>query len=138
MRKPKTKALLLVSLVFNLSLLGYFKYAGFLARRFASVAGALGLHWTPSELEIALPIGISFYTFMTISYTIDEYLRRAAPARSFLDYALYVTFFILYDLIMFGFAAFAIQRIIDTRYAVFSRSVGGVILIGLGVWMLAR
>src|SRR5690606_32834889 len=92
-QQHRRKALLLVSLVFNLSLLGYFKYAGFLSRTFASVADVLGLHWTPSELGIALPIGISFYTFMTISYTIDVYLRRASPARSLLDYALYVTFF---------------------------------------------
>lgn len=51
--------------------------------------------------------------------------------------ALYVTFFMLDDLVIFGFAAFAVQKIIDTRYAVFSRGVGGVIMIGLGVWMLA-
>jgi alginate O-acetyltransferase complex protein AlgI len=92
-RPGRRKALLATSLTFNLALLGYFKYAGFLARTFAGVAGALGWSWTPGDLGIALPIGISFYTFMTISYTIDVYLRRAAPARSFLDYALYVTFF---------------------------------------------
>jgi alginate O-acetyltransferase complex protein AlgI len=91
--RRRRKALLLVSLAFNLALLGYFKYAGFLARTFAAAAGALGFAWTPGELDIVLPIGISFYTFMTISYTIDVYLRRAEPARSFLDYALYVTFF---------------------------------------------
>ncbi len=92
--KPGRRKLLLgVSLAFNLSLLGYFKYADFLARSVAELAGALGLAWSPHALGIALPIGISFYTFMTISYTIDVYLRRAAPARSFLDYALYVTFF---------------------------------------------
>ncbi|HEX5063886.1 MAG TPA: MBOAT family protein [Kofleriaceae bacterium] len=92
-RKGRRKALLLISLGFNLSLLGYFKYAGFLARTFASIAGSVGFHWTPTDLGIVLPIGISFYTFMTISYVLDVYLRRAAPARSFLDYALYVTFF---------------------------------------------
>jgi alginate O-acetyltransferase complex protein AlgI len=89
----RRKALLCLSLFFNLGMLAYFKYAGFLARTFASIAGALGIAWTPPELGIVLPIGISFYTFMTISYTIDVYLRRALPARNFLDYALYVTFF---------------------------------------------
>jgi alginate O-acetyltransferase complex protein AlgI len=89
----RRKALLAVSLTFNLGLLAYFKYAGFVARTFASLLHAVGIAWTPAELDIILPIGISFYTFMTISYTIDVYLRRAAPARSFLDYALYVTFF---------------------------------------------
>ena len=51
---------------------------------------------------------------------------------------LYVVFFMLDDLIIFGLAAFAIQRIINSRYAVLSRLAGGVVLIGLGVWMLAR
>lgn len=52
--------------------------------------------------------------------------------------ALYVAFFMLDDFVVFGFAAFAVQKMIDTRYAALSRSVGGAILIGLGVWMLAR
>ena len=52
--------------------------------------------------------------------------------------ALYVTFFMLDDLVIFGFAAFAVQKIVDTRYAAVSRAVGGAVLIGLGVWMLAR
>jgi hypothetical protein len=61
------------------------------------------------------------------------------PAISHYGYvALYVTFFMLDDLVIFGFAAFAFQKMIDTRYAAFSRGVGGVILIGLGVWMLVR
>ena len=51
---------------------------------------------------------------------------------------LYVAFFMLDDFIIFGFAAFAVQKMIDTRYAAFSRAAGGVILIGLGIWMLAR
>jgi alginate O-acetyltransferase complex protein AlgI len=72
------KALLATSLAFNLGLLGYFKYAGF-------------FHLASEPLIV--PIGISFYTFMTLGYTIDVYLGRGRPARSFLDYALYVTFF---------------------------------------------
>ena len=76
--QTRRKALLGASLVFNLGLLAYFKYAGF-----------LGLTRAP----LIVPIGISFYTFMTLSYTIDVYLGRGRPARSFLDYALYVTFF---------------------------------------------
>ncbi len=74
----RRRALLATSLVFNLGLLAYFKYAGF-------------FHLTNGP--IVVPIGISFYTFMTLSYTIDVYLGRGRPARSFLDYALYVTFF---------------------------------------------
>lgn len=76
--RRRRKALLGASLAFNLGLLAYFKYAGF-------------FHLTSEP--IVVPIGISFYTFMTLSYTIDVYLGRGRPARSFLDYALYVTFF---------------------------------------------
>ena len=89
----RRRLLLAASLVFNLGLLGYFKYAGFLQRTFAALAGAAGFHWSPAPIDVVLPIGISFYTFMTISYTVDVYLERTRPARSFLDYALYVTFF---------------------------------------------
>jgi alginate O-acetyltransferase complex protein AlgI len=89
----RRKRLLGVSLAFNLGLLGYFKYAGFVQRSVVALAGAAGVTWTPAPIDIALPIGISFYTFMTLSYTIDVYLGRSRPARSLLDYALYVTFF---------------------------------------------
>ena len=91
--RARRRALLGVSLVFNLGLLAYFKYAAFATRSFAELLGSLGIAWTPVAPDVVLPIGISFYTFMTISYTIDVYLRRSPPARHFLDYALYVTFF---------------------------------------------
>jgi alginate O-acetyltransferase complex protein AlgI len=54
---------------------------------------AIGVDYQPPAFDIVLPVGISFYTFATMSYTLDIFLRRAAPARSFLDYALFVTFF---------------------------------------------
>jgi alginate O-acetyltransferase complex protein AlgI len=54
---------------------------------------AIGIHYQPAPADIVLPVGISFYTFATMSYTLDVYLRRALPARNFLDYALFVTFF---------------------------------------------
>ena len=54
---------------------------------------ALGIAYKPAAADIVLPVGISFYTFATMSYTLDVYLRRAVPARNFLDYALFVTFF---------------------------------------------
>jgi alginate O-acetyltransferase complex protein AlgI len=91
--RSRRKALLLVSLVFNLGLLVYFKYAALILGTFAQLVAGLGIEWTPAAPDIVLPIGISFYTFMTISYTIDVYLGRSRPARSLLDYALFVTFF---------------------------------------------
>ena len=87
------RALLLVSLVVNLGLLGYFKYAEFLVTTFADVVATLGIHYQPPALDIILPIGISFYTFQTLSYTIDVYRGRIAATDSWLDFALYVTFF---------------------------------------------
>ena len=54
---------------------------------------SLGVAYQPPKWDIVLPVGISFYTFATLSYTLDVYLRRAKPAQHFLDYALFVTFF---------------------------------------------
>ena len=59
----------------------------------ALAAAWLHIPWDRPELNIILPVGISFYTFQTLSYTLDVYRRDMAPAKSFLDYALYVTFF---------------------------------------------
>ena len=89
----KRRAWMLVSVVVSLGLLCYFKYGHFLVENFAQLAAVAGFHYSPPKSNIILPIGISFYTFATMSYTLDIYLRRSAPARSFLDYALFVTFF---------------------------------------------
>lgn len=84
---------MLLSVVVNLGMLGYFKYGTFLLNNFAAAMTALGFHYQPARMDIILPVGISFYTFATMSYTLDVYLRRAVPAKNFLDYALFVTFF---------------------------------------------
>ena len=93
--RGKRRLWLVVSLVVNLGLLAWFKYAGFLTENFNLFLGAVapGLAWQPPALDIILPIGISFYTFQTLSYTIDVYRRRIEPGKSFSDYALYVSFF---------------------------------------------
>ena len=85
------RALLGVSLTVNLGLLGVFKYTPFVVRSAASVTGAdldpyLFADWI-------IPVGISFYTFQTLSYTIDIYRRQLVPARRFTDFFLYVAFF---------------------------------------------
>jgi alginate O-acetyltransferase complex protein AlgI len=92
-REGTRKAWMLTSVVVNLGMLGYFKYGGFLMDNFVSIAGSLGIIYHPPGWDIVLPVGISFYTFATLSYTLDVYLRRSAPAGSFLNYALFVTFF---------------------------------------------
>ncbi|MBV8503600.1 MAG: MBOAT family protein [Paucibacter sp.] len=93
-RRDRSRHLwMLVSVVANLGLLGYFKYGQFLLDNVALALGALGVSYQAPHDSIVLPVGISFYTFATMSYTLDIYLRRAEPANNLLDYALFVTFF---------------------------------------------
>ena len=84
---------LLVSLVFNLGVLAFFKYGAFLLDNFVRLAALAGVQYQPPVWNIILPIGISFYTFLTLSYTIDVYLCKIEPGNSFLDYAFFITFF---------------------------------------------
>jgi alginate O-acetyltransferase complex protein AlgI len=87
------RVLLMLSLAVNLGILSYFKYGGFLAENFTLLARSLGFDWQPAPFNVVLPVGISFYTFQTLSYTLDIYRRRIQPCDSFLDFALFVTFF---------------------------------------------
>ncbi|MEM7204863.1 MAG: MBOAT family O-acyltransferase [Planctomycetota bacterium] len=87
------RALLLVSLTTNLGLLGVFKYFNFFAASAARVLTALGMDPSVPTLEIVLPVGISFYTFQTLSYSIDIYRERMQPTRNLVGFALYVAFF---------------------------------------------
>ena len=91
--QSKRKVLLAVSVAVNLGLLGYFKYGGFLMENFQVLMSMAGIDYQPPEWSIILPVGISFYTFQTMAYSLDVYLRRAEPSKSFLDFALFVTFF---------------------------------------------
>ena len=84
---------MLLSVIANLGMLGYFKYGQFLLDNFSALMASVGVAYHPAHYDIVLPVGISFYTFATMSYTLDVYLRRAAPAQNLLDYALFVTFF---------------------------------------------
>lgn len=87
------KLWLIASLVLNLGLLAFFKYGEFALENFVALVKWLGMDFSPAQPNIILPVGISFYTFQTLSYTLDVYLQRSKPWHSFLDYALYVTFF---------------------------------------------
>ncbi len=87
------RRLLLVSLAVNLGLLGYFKYAGFVLENFVWFVRQLGVDYEPAAPDIILPLGISFYTFQTLSYTLSIYRREIRPADSLVDFALFVTFF---------------------------------------------
>lgn len=89
----RRKQILALSLVANLGFLGYFKYGTFLMDNFALAARARGIDYVPPKWDIVLPVGISFYTFQSIAYSLDVYLKRAQPTRRFFDFALFVTFF---------------------------------------------
>ena len=87
----RRKLWLLASIVSNLSILGYFKYCNFFIDNLNGVGRAFG--FALPHLDIVLPAGISFYTFKSMSYTIDVYRRHITPARTQLDYTTFVTFF---------------------------------------------
>ena len=91
--KNVRKILLSISLLGNLGPLIYFKYGAFILENFTSFLGSVGIDYHAPALDIILPIGISFYTFQTLSYTLDMYRRKYAPVTSLLDFALFVTFF---------------------------------------------
>ncbi len=91
--RKKRRTVLVVSLVANLGMLAFFKYAGFFAESFAEVLGALGLGADFPTLKIVLPVGISFFTFQTMSYSIDIYRGRLRAENRFLEFATFVAFF---------------------------------------------
>lgn len=86
--KAKRKLLVTLSLLINLGLLGYFKYTNFFGQIISSIVGN---NFAP--YDIFLPVGISFFTFQSLSYTIDIYRKDIEPLKNLLDYAFYVSFF---------------------------------------------
>jgi D-alanyl-lipoteichoic acid acyltransferase DltB (MBOAT superfamily) len=91
--KAKKKVLLIVSLCGNLGLLGFFKYADFAIVQLNLLGNSIDLTTSFPMLNLLLPIGISFYTFQTISYTVDVYRGILKPSKSFSEFALFVSFF---------------------------------------------
>jgi len=89
----KRKAALMVSICMNLGLLGFFKYYNFFIESAYSLLSVFGTSSTAWRLDIVLPVGISFYTFQTMSYTIDVYRGEGRPIRNLLDFGVFVAFF---------------------------------------------
>ncbi len=89
----RKKQLLLVSLIVNFSILGFFKYYGFFIENFTIITDSVGLSLDPFTLKVILPLGISFYTLQTVGYTIDVYRGKIKPCDSLTDFALFVSFF---------------------------------------------
>ncbi|WP_158027277.1 MBOAT family O-acyltransferase [Labilibacter marinus] len=92
-RKPTRKLLLIISLSANLGILGFFKYFNFFVDSFSSLVEGYGYNLDYLHINIILPVGISFYTFQTLSYTIDVYKKQLTATNNFIDFALYVSFF---------------------------------------------
>jgi alginate O-acetyltransferase complex protein AlgI len=93
-RRPAARnALLLASVVYYLGVLAAFKYWNFAADSFAALAQSAGIPWRASHLRLVLPFGISFFTFETMSYTIDVWRGELEPSRRYVDYLLFVCFF---------------------------------------------
>ncbi len=89
----KRRLALIVSLVYNLGVLGFFKYFNFFADGLARMFAVAGWHLDAVTLHVVLPMGISFYTFMTLSYVIDVYRNEIAPESNLIDFALFVAYF---------------------------------------------
>lgn len=87
------KLLLCTSIVVNIGLLGFFKYYNFFLDNFVTAFSFLGTQLNPNTLDIILPVGISFYTFQTLSYTIDVYKGKLKPTSDFIGFAAFVSFF---------------------------------------------
>ncbi len=89
----RRKLLLTISIVVNLVVLGFFKYFNFFAGSFTALLHLFGMKADAITLKVALPVGISFYTFQAMSYCIDVYRRDLEPTKSPLDYGLFIVFF---------------------------------------------
>ena len=89
----KRKILLWISILVNLGFLGFFKYYSFFLDNFVTAFSFFGYSINPQGLHIILPVGISFYTFQTLSYTIDVYKRKLKPSKDFIAFSAFVSFF---------------------------------------------
>ncbi|MFH1999067.1 MAG: MBOAT family O-acyltransferase [Planctomycetota bacterium] len=89
----RRKGWLAASIITNLGLLGFFKYANFFVDSFQGFMSLAGFEMDPIVLNIILPVGISFYTFQTMSYSLDIYRNKIEPTRDFIEFALFVAFF---------------------------------------------
>ena len=91
--KVKRKTLLWISIIVNLGFLGFFKYYNFFLDNFVDAFSFFGRPISISSLNVILPVGISFYTFQTLSYSIDVYKRKLEPTKDFIAFSAFVSFF---------------------------------------------
>ncbi|MCD4792913.1 MAG: MBOAT family protein [Bacteroidales bacterium] len=92
-RTNNKKLFLIISITVNLGMLGFFKYFNFFIENIYQIINNFGINASYAGLKIFLPVGISFYTFQTLSYTIDIYRNKLVPRKDFIDFAVFVSFF---------------------------------------------
>jgi alginate O-acetyltransferase complex protein AlgI len=128
------KTLILCSVFVNLSFLGFFKYFNFFVDTAEHSLRAMGLDPSNYRLSVILPVGISFYTFQSLSYTIDVYRRRIAPTLRFWDFALFVAYFPPMVAGPIERARHLLPQITKPRRIRLSQSMDGIVLILLGLF----
>ena len=131
---PRRKQLLILSCVSNLTILGFFKYFNFFTDSAVELAATLGITLDVPTLRIILPVGVSFYTFQSMSYTIDVYRRDLRATRSLVEFALYVSFFPQLVAGPIERATALLPQVIRKRTVVPEQISTGVVLILIGLF----
>jgi len=124
-KKSIKKTWLLISVIVNLSFLGFFKYYNFFAFQFASILDFIGLHADVWTLKLILPVGISFYTFHGLSYVFDIYNEKFSPREKFMDYAVFVCFFPLLVAGPIERASHLLPQVERPRHFDYAKSING-------------
>jgi D-alanyl-lipoteichoic acid acyltransferase DltB (MBOAT superfamily) len=132
--RKKAKFFLWLSIINNLGILGIFKYYNFFAVQFREGLEVLGLHTNPVLLNIALPVGISFYTFHGMSYVFDIYRGQQKPVKNFVNYAVFVSFFPLLVAGPIERASHLLPQVQKTRIFNYTQTVEGCRLILWGLF----
>lgn len=130
----KRNGWLFLSMFVNLGFLGFFKYGNFLLENFTLLMNSVGIEYQAQPMDIILPMGISFYTFQTMSYTLDMYNRKTKPAKTFLDFALYVTFFPQLVAGPIVRAGELIEQFYEEKKATVNQFIWGLFLLTLGLF----
>ena len=132
--KKKSKLFLWLSIINNLGILGIFKYYDFFALEFQAGFKLVGIRIDPILLQVALPIGISFYTFHGMSYVFDIYRSLRKPVTNFVDYAVFVCFFPLLVAGPIERSNHLLPQVQSTRYFNYNQSAEGCRLILWGLF----
>ena len=127
--RAKRKYFLWISLLANIGLLGFFKYYNFFLDNFITAFTFFGHQFGGSSLNIILPVGISFYTFQTLSYTIDIYRGNLKPTNDFIGFATFVSFFPQLVAGPIERASNLLPQILSERHFSFQRGLDGIRLI---------